>query len=200
MFSKPIDCKSPIHPLLASRWSGVAYDGDRPIQQEDIVSLMEAARWSPSCFGDQPWRFLVFDRFQDPDSWALALACLVDKNQAWARQAPVLLITCHDTLFTHNDKPNPLASYDTGAAAMSLCVQASALGLMTHQMAGFSADQARQTFSIPERYKPVAMITVGYQVAPEQVPESVKEREFAGRSRKPLAHNFFMGSWDKGLE
>ncbi len=200
MFSKTIDSKAPIHPLLESRWSGIAYDPDRAVQRQDLISLMEAARWSPSCFGDQPWRYLIFDRFQDEASWLKALACLSEKNQSWAGKAPVLLITCHDTVFSRNDKANAHGRYDTGAASMSICVQASALGLMTHQMAGFSADQARESFAIPERYLPVAMMAIGYQLPPDKVPEAFREKEFSNRARNPLSQNFFLGQWGKGLE
>lgn len=199
MIHKSIDVSATIQPLLAQRYSGVAYDPARPVNPSELRTLAEAARWSPSCFGDQPWRYLICNRSDNSQAWDKAFACLSEGNQPWCRYAPVLVVICHDTLFVHNDKPNPHAPYDTGAASMSLCVQATALGLMTHQMAGFSADKARELFAIPARYKPIAMMTIGYQLDEAQVPEQFREREFKARARAPLGSRFFAGEWNKGL-
>lgn len=128
-------------------------------------------------------------------AWQAAFDCLVPGNQGWAVNAPVLLLICADTLFGHNDKPNKWAAYDTGAATENLCLQATALGLMAHQMGGFDADKARTTFKVPERYQILAMVTVGYQAAIEGLSEEDKAREVAARSRKPLDELFFNGVW-----
>lgn len=199
MIHKSIDVSTPIQPLLAQRWSGICYDPSRPVSQADLRTIMEAARWAPSCFGDQPWRYLVCDKTTNPKAWEQAFACLGEGNQPWCQHAPVLVIICHDTQFVHNDKPNPHAPYDTGAASMSLCVQATALGLMTHQMAGFSADKARELFAIPERYKPFVMMAIGYQLNEAQLSEPFKARELKPRARAPLESRFFAGEWNKGF-
>lgn len=199
MIPKPIDVSAPIHPDLAYRYSGVSYDSTRPVAEADLRALAEAARWAPSCFGDQPWRYLICSKTHKPEAWDKAFACLNEKNQEWCRHAPVLVVVCHDTLFVHNDKPNAHAAYDTGAASMSLCIQATALGLMTHQMAGYSADKARELFAIPERYKAIAMMSVGYQLPEEKLPEQFRERELKPRARSPLDSRFFGGEWGKGL-
>jgi nitroreductase len=199
MINKSIDVSAPIHTLLAQRYSGVSYDPTRGVSKDDLRALAEAGRWAPSCFGDQPWRFLICSKQDDPDAWDKAFNCLGEGNQPWCRHAPVLIIACTDTLFVHNDKPNAYGPYDTGAASLSICLQAAALGLMTHQMAGFSADKARDLFAIPERYRPLAMMTVGYQLEEAQLQEPFKARELKPRARSPLASRFFAGAWNKGL-
>jgi nitroreductase len=192
---KPAITQQAIHELLANRWSGRAYDAGKAVSQQQVVSLLEAARWAPSCFGDQPWRYVFCNKADNMQAWQAAFDCLVPGNQGWAVNAPVLLLICADTLFGHNDKPNKWAAYDTGAATENLCLQATALGLMAHQMGGFDADKARATFKVPERYQILAMVTVGYQAAVESLSGEVKERELAARSRKPLEELFFNGVW-----
>lgn len=199
MINKSIDVSTPILPLLAQRYSGVSYDPARPVSQADLRTLAEAGRWAPSCFGDQPWRFLICSKADNHPAWDKAFACLGEGNQPWCQHAPVLLITCCDTLFVHNDKPNGYGPYDSGAAAMSICLQASALGLMTHQMAGFSAAKARELFAVPDRYTPLAMMTVGYQLDEAYLSEALKARELKPRARSPLESRFFAGEWGKGL-
>ncbi|MDT8397377.1 MAG: nitroreductase family protein [Pseudomonadales bacterium] len=199
MFSKEIDTFVPINALLSERWSGVAYDPERQVSADDIRRLAEAARWAPSCFGDQPWRYIIVNRFKNPEAWQKGFDCLAEGNKAWVQHAPLLILACHDTCFSHNGMPNNWGSYDTGAASMSLCIQATALGLMTHQMAGFMPDKARTNFAIPERYTPLAMITVGYQLPADKIPEQFRPRETSPRKRNPLAAHFFENSWGDGL-
>lgn len=196
---KPAITQQPIHELIANRWSGRAYDASQGVSQEQVISLLEAARWAPSCFGDQPWRYVVCNKADNLQAWQAAFDCLVPGNQSWAVNAPVLLLICADTLFSHNDKPNKWAPYDTGAATENLCLQATALGLMAHQMGGFDADKARATFNVPERYQILAMVTVGYQADVESLTGETKERETAARSRKPLNELFFNGQWDQSI-
>lgn len=199
MIKKPIDLSQPIHPLLADRYSGVSFDPGRDIDPATLRALAEAARWSPSCFGDEPWRFLFCSRREDAGAWQQAFDCLAPGNQTWCSSAPVLVLICCDTLFKHNGSPNPFGPYDTGAAAMSLCVEASAHGLMTHQMGGYSAERARELFGIPERFKTLAMMAIGYQLPEARLPEALRERELKPRKRHPLADQFYLGGWGKGL-
>lgn len=193
---KPAITQQPIHELIANRWSGRAYDAGKLVTKDQLVSLLEAARWAPSCFGDQPWRYVVCNKAENLQAWQAAFDCLVPGNQSWAINAPVLLLICADTLFSHNQKPNKWGPYDTGAATENLCLQATALGLMAHQMGGFDADKARAAFKVPEQYHILPMVAVGYQVTVESLSGEVKERELAERSRKPLGELFFNGVWD----
>ena len=199
MFSKNIETKVAIHELIASRWSGRAYDTERLLTREEIIALLEAARWAPSCYGDQPWRFIVFDKATNEGNWAKALSCLMSGNQSWAKDAPVLLLACADSVLSKNGNPNRWGQYDTGAAAENLCLQAAALGLMVHQMGGFDADKTKSLFAIPEQYTPMAMMTVGYQLAEDAIPEEIKEREYSARERNPLEANFFEGYWGEPI-
>lgn len=195
--NKPAITQVPIAPVLADRWSGRAYDASKPVSREQTIALLEAARWAPSCFGDQPWRFMVWDKHLDAASWQQAFDCLVPGNQGWVQHAPLLFLITADTLFNHNGKPNRWGQYDTGAAAENLCLQASAMGLMAHQMGGFDADKTRATFAIPEQYTLMAMLSVGYPADISTLSGETLERETAPRSRRALGELFFDGAWGK---
>ncbi len=199
MFKKTIDTQANINELLASRWSGRAYDASRPLAHKEIISLLEAARWAPSCFGDEPWRYVVCDKTTNEAAWDKALACLSEGNQSWAVNAPVLILATANTVFAHNGKDNRWAQYDTGAASMSLCVQATSMGLMVHQMGGFNADTAAKSFSIPEQYTAMAMMAVGYQLPEDQISAELMERESSERKRNTMGDQFFDGEWDKAI-
>ena len=193
----------PIADLIANRWSPRAFDAAKPVSQAQIIALLEAARWAPSCFGDQPWRFLICQKNSnqnaDTEAWQQAFDCLASSNQTWVQAAPILMLTCADTLFGHNQQPNRWAQHDTGAAAENLCLQASHMGLSAHQMGGFNADLAREKFAIPAQYTPMAMIALGYAGDPNQLPDELKQRELAERKRKPLGELFFTDAWGKSV-
>ncbi len=198
MFEKIASTQTPILPPLALRWSGRAYDPERPVEPGKLLALCEAARWSPSCFGYQPWRFLIWDRLADQPAWQRAFACLAESNRAWAGHAPLLLLACADTRFA-DGRPNRWSQYDTGAAAMSLSAQATALGLMVHQMGGFDAALVRAEFAIPEAFDCLSMITVGYQLPVDRIPEALRERELAPRTRRTLDESCFAGAWGQAF-
>lgn len=199
MISKSIDTAVPILPLFAQRYSGVSFDAGRSVSQEQLLALAEAARWAPSCHGDQPWRYLICDKSRNAAAWEAAWNCLLEKNQVWCKAAPVLIIACCDTVLSKTGQPNAFGAHDTGAASLSLCLQAAALGLMTHQMAGFVAQKAREAFQIPDRFLPLAMMAVGYQLPEALLPDAFKTRELAPRTRNPLDQHFFAGAWGTGL-
>lgn len=183
----------PIAPWLARRWSPRAV-ASKPVEPETLRIVLEAARWAPSCFNEQPWRYLVFDH-RDPAALEAARSCLVGGN-AWAKKSPVLLISVVREKFTHNGKPNRTAQHDVGLASENLVLQAAELGLVTHQMAGFDTARARELFKIPEDYTPMAMIVLGYPGELEELPPDLQEREKAPRTRKPLAELAFSGTWE----
>ena len=194
---KPAITQVPIAEIIANRWSPRAFDASKVVSHAQIIALLEAARWAPSCFGDQPWRFLVWNKNADAEAWQQAFDCLAPSNQTWVQAAPILILSCADTLFGHNQSPNRWAQHDTGAAAENLCLQASSMGLAVHQMGGFNADLAHEKFSIPVQYTPMAMLALGYEGDPNQLPEELKQRELAERKRKPLGELFFESAWDK---
>jgi nitroreductase len=185
----------PIHDFIAQRWSPRAFL-DKPVEPEKVGSLLEAARWAPSSYNGQPWRFIVATK-DDPLEYERLLACLVEFNQRWAKQAPVLVLSVAKKHFERNDKPNAHARHDVGLASMNLVVQAAALGLHTHGMAGFDADKARATYQIPLEFEPVAAWAIGYRGDPATLPEALREKEVEARKRKPLAEIVFSGKWEQ---
>lgn len=195
MLNKPAVTGVPIHDLLARRWSPRAFDAAKGISREQVLALVEAARWAPSCFGDEPWRLVVWDRARDAASWQKAFDCLAESNQAWVKNTPLLIAVGADPQFRHNGKDNRWAPYDSGAAGLSLCLQAVALGLAAHQMGGFDAQRLRDTFSIPAHIQLMSMIAVGYQAEPDVLTGEVRGREIAPRNRRPLGEIFFESRW-----
>ncbi len=196
---KPAITQVAIDATIANRWSGRAYDAAKPVTHEQVIALLEAARWAPSCFGDEPWRFIIWNKATNPQAWQQAFDCLVPGNQAWVAHAPLLVLVCADTLFGHNQQPNRFAQYDTGAAAENLCLQASSMGMMAHQMGGFDANLAREKFNIPAQYSVMAMISVGYPADVATLSGDALARETAPRSRKPLSALFFDATWGEGI-
>ncbi len=199
MLEKPAQTSRPIHDLFVRRWSTRAFDAAKPVSRDQLTSLLEAGRWAPSCNGDEPWRYLIWDRGRDPDGFQKAFDCLSENNRKWVRNVPLLMLSCAGSNFAATGKPNRWTQHDTGAASVSMALQATALGLAYHQMGGFDADKARAAFGIPPEYTPMAMIAVGYQAAPDVLDEETKKKELIPRARKPLGEKFFEGGWGKGV-
>ena len=189
---KPATIQYPIHDLLARRWSPRAF-ADRLVAPDVLRSLWEAARWAPSSANQQPWSFLVATR-DDQQEFGRMLSCLVEGNQVWAKQAPVLMVSVAAKLDRDND-PNAHAWYDVGQAVISLSVQATALGLFVHQMAGILPDKIRELYQIPDSHEPVTGLALGYPGTPEQLSDKLRQREIAARTRKPIGEFVFSGRW-----
>lgn len=183
----------PIHELIAGRWSPYAFS-DRPVSDADLCSLFEAARWAPSSYNEQPWRYIVATK-ADPAAFERLLSCLVEGNQAWAKAAPVLALGCVTQNFTHNGKPNAAAEHDLGLASAGLTFEAAARGLFVHQLIGILPDRARELYHIPEGCKAVTGLVIGYVADPSVLPEKLRERDLAHRRRHPLGHIVFGGDW-----
>jgi len=193
MTDKTATTGQPILNAIANRWSPRSF-ADKPVSPAQLQQLLEAARWAASAFNAQPWRFIVATK-EDMAEYEKVLACLGEFNQAWAKSAPVLMIVSAANKFSHNDKPNRHGGYDTGQAVASLSIQATELGLYLHQMAGFSPDAARETFTIPDDFEPMVAIALGYLGEPDQLSEQMKERELMARERMPLSELVFSGTW-----
>lgn len=188
----------PVAELIERRWSPRLFDESRAVERDAVLSLLEAARWAPSCFNDQPWYYLVFDG-SNTDAMETARECLAEGN-AWARRAPLLLLSVARDNFTHNGKPNRHAQHDVGAASACLVLQAVELGLVTHQMAGFDAERAQAEFHIPEGHTPMAMMAIGYPYTGDldALDEKIQQRELAPRARRESRHTAFANTWDEG--
>lgn len=178
-----------IDPVFIHRWSPRAFS-DKPVRENRLQSLFEAARWSPSCFNEQPWLFLYAATEAD---LAIYRSILTAQNQLWAGRVPVLAFLLAKKQFSQNTKPNDWAEFDCGAAWMSLAIQANKLGLSTHAMAGFDPEKAHDVLHIPrEQYRVMAAIAIGYRGEASQLPSTLLEREIPSQ-RKPLAQVALQG-------
>ena len=189
---KPASPDYPILDVIKRRWSPRAFEADRPVEAHKLRCLFEAARWAASSFNEQPWVFFVA-RQEDGPAFEQALSCLVEGNQQWARHAPVLMLTATRKAFTRNGKPNRVHQHDLGLAMGNLTVQATAMGLFLHQMAGIVPARVRQVYALPEQYEPQTGCAIGYPGEPEQLDESLREAELAERQRKALGEFVFNG-------
>ena len=190
---KLADTTYPIEALLKQRWSPRAF-AEHPVEIEKLLSLWEAARWSASCANQQPWYFIVATK-EEKTEYARLLSCLRENNQLWASQAPVLMVSVAKLAFDMNGQPNRYAFHDVGLAVANLIVQATALGLYVHQMAGFYPDKVRELYGVPDDFEPVAGIVLGYPGDPATLSEELQQRELAPRTRKPFESFVFQGAW-----
>jgi nitroreductase len=176
----------------------VAFD-PRPVEAALLARCFEAARWAPSSFNEQPWRFLVGDRHADPAGWQRLHDVLAPSNQAWCAQVPVLVLSAARTTFTRNDKPNRAHAHDVGQAMACLVLQATALGLATHQMAGFDVERARAACAIPAPFEAQFMLALGWPGDGTALPADVRARDGGERRRRPQAEFVFPGAqWPAG--
>jgi len=194
---KPAPVAHPIETLLQRRWSPRAFD-PRPVERAVLLRLFEAARWAPSSFNEQPWRYIVTSQ-EDPERLKEAQSVLSPGN-AWATKAPVLICTVAQLTFARNGKPNRHAFHDVGAASENLLLQATSLGLFAHQMAGFDVEKARAVFQVPEGYEPVAMMALGYPAALETLTDEQRAHEQRARARRPIEEFVFDGRFGNSIE
>ena len=190
---KPAPSDFPVHELIRERWSPRAF-ADKPVPQDTLRSIFEAARWAPSSFNEQPWAYIVATK-DDKENFEKMLSVLVDFNVQWAKSVPVLALAVAKLTFANNNAPNRNAQYDTGAATALLSVEATARVLAVHQMAGFDAEKARQVFGIPKGWEPIAALAIGYPGDPASLPAPLKDREMAPRTRKPIGEFVMAGQW-----
>jgi nitroreductase len=183
----------PIHELLAERWSPYAFQ-DRPVSETDLCSLFEAARWAASSYNEQPWSYIVATK-ENPDQFQQLLSCLVEANQSWAKDSPVLALGIVSHKFTRNQEDNRAATHDLGLATSNLVVEATAREICVHQMIGILPDKARELFEIPEGYEAWTAMAIGYQGDPMTLPDALKERDLMPRQRKPLDQFVFSEKW-----
>jgi nitroreductase len=184
-------------PEVLGRWSPRSFD-EREVSPADLRKVFEAVRWTASSYNEQPWRFLVGHR--NSLTYKNIFSSLIGFNQGWAKTAPVLILGATSTKFTQNGSANKFALYDLGAAAGMLCLQASALGIRTHSMAGYDQDVARKAFEIPEDYALGAVIAMGYQGEPTALGnDQMVAQETAPRSRKPLSE-FVLSAWGEAAK
>ncbi len=186
-----------LHELIRQRWSPRSF-ASRPVDRGVVRTLLEAARWAPSAYNTQPWRYIVAFR-EEGEGFSRLLGCLMDVNQVWAKNAPVLLVSLARTLHDHNGKPNRWAWHDVGAANAQLTIQATAMGLAVHPMAGYDPDAVRALYTLDDLFELVTVLALGYPGSPDLLDASLRERELAPRQRKPLEEIAFVDVWGKPL-
>lgn len=178
-----------VEPLIVRRWSPRAMSGE-PLTQDELLTLFEAARWAPSTYNEQEWRFLYARR--DTTHWPTFFNLLVEGNQAWCQRAALLAVELARKTFTRNGKPNPVHLFDAGMAWENLALQATAMGLVCHGMAGFDFVRARAALHIPPEFDVAAMFALGRPGDPRLLPPELQERELL-TSRRPVKESICEG-------
>jgi len=195
VIEKFADTEYTVHDFIRGRWSPLAFS-NRTVELEKLLILLEAARWAPSSYNEQPWSFIVATN-ENQAEYDRSFSCLVEGNQAWAQNAPVLILSVAKLFFEKSGDQNRHAFHDVGLATENLVIQAIALELFVHQMAGFHVEKARELFNIPEGYEPLTALAIGYLGDPQTLPEQLRARELAPRTRKPLTEFVFTGNWNQ---
>ncbi|MBX3440051.1 MAG: nitroreductase family protein [Planctomycetaceae bacterium] len=183
----PLDHRSADHlieDLFLQRWSPRAMTG-APLPERELMRLFEAARWAPSTYNEQEWRFLYAGRASD--HWPTFFGLLTEANQLWCQQAAVLIVGLSCRIFSKNGKPNPVHTLDCGLAVENLLLQGAAMGLVCHGMAGFDRSKAKAALNVPEEYDVEVMIAVGLPGNPDDLPKDYRDMDRKPTSRKPLA-------------
>jgi nitroreductase len=162
-----------INPIIIERWSPRSLL-TKPVNEEDLQAVLEAAHWAPSCFNEQPWRFIVVRKPEDLQRMQL---CLAEKNRLWADRAPVLIAVLSNPVFSLDNRPNPWHAFDAGTAWGYLALEAKHRGLVAHGMGGFSAGKIRETFGVPEAWGVHCVVALGYQGPVTQLPDELRKME-----------------------
>jgi len=191
MINKQAITREDIHPILKNRWSPRAFSGDA-VENSKIIRMFEAAQWSPSASNEQPWHFML--GLKDDDTYQNIYDTLVEFNQLWAKTAPILILSCGQTMSLKNPgKSNLSYRYDVGQAVAHLTFQASADGLFVHQMAGFDAVKAAEIFSLSADVVALTVLAVGYIGNPEVLHPNLQKMEYSRRERRDLSETVFKG-------
>lgn len=191
MFDSHRKSDHPIQPLILNRWSPRSMSGE-PISDEVLMSLFEAARWAPSCYNSQPWRFLYAKR--NTPHFAVFFDLLVDFNKSWCENAAVLGVIASETIFERNKKPSITHALDTGAAWENLSLEGNARNLVVHGMQGFDYEKAKKALKVPDPFEVLAMFAIGKPAPKEKLPEELLKKETPS-DRKKVSEFVFEGSW-----
>ena len=181
----------PVERLIINRWSPRAMSG-APMSDEELMPLFEAARWAPSSFNNQSWRFIYAHR--DTPEWDTLFDLLVAFNQSWAKNAAALVVIISRNTFEKTGKPSRTSSFDTGSAWQNLALQATSMNIVVHGMEGFSYDKARKQLNVPDGYTIEAMAAVGKPASELVLPDEQQEREEPS-GRKPLSEIVTTGTF-----
>jgi nitroreductase len=181
----------PILPLILSRVSYRAFSEER-LTEDELMALFEAARWAPSSYNNQPWRFVYARRGEK--EWDTLFNVLIDVNKSWCNKADTLVAVISRNTFEHNNKPARTSHFDTGSAWMSLALEAHSKNILTHAMEGFDYDALKKNLQIPDHFTVEAMIARGKLGNKEELPEELRKREVPS-TRKPLTEIIAKGAF-----
>jgi nitroreductase len=185
-----------INHMIVNRWSPRSFANDQ-INNIELFSLFEAARWAPSSSNSQPWRFIYAKR--NSKNWGVLFDLLIDFNKQWCADASALVVIISRKNFEYNGQPSITHQFDTGAAWENLAIQAVSQGLITHAMAGFDYEKARKDLEIPEDYDVIAMIAIGKRGPKNKLPPELQMRE-TPNTRKPLSEIVMEGKFGNKAE
>jgi nitroreductase len=186
----------PINQLILNRWSPRAMSG-QPITQSELMTVFEAARWAPSSYNNQSWRFIYVHRCTP--EWQKLFDLLVEFNQNWCKNAAVLVVIISKDTFDYNNKPSRTHSFDTGAAWENMCLQASSMNLVIHGLEGFDYDRAKNQLGIPDGFTVEAMCAIGRHGKLEDLPKDLQEREEPS-DRRPISEFVFYGGFNNKIK
>ena len=190
---RPRKSTYPINPLILNRWSPRSMTG-QDLDNEEIMPLFEAARWAPSSYNNQPWRFIYAKR--NSEHWERLFNLLAEGNKTWAINSSLLVVVISRKNFEHNEKPARTHQFDAGSAWENLALEAFSIGLVAHGMQGFDYDKARIDLEIPEDFDVMAMIAIGKKGPREGLPPELQEKEKL-TDRKPLKDIIMEGLYRK---
>lgn len=180
-----------INPVFIGRWSQRGMSGEE-ITDKELMRLFEAAKWAPSSFNDQPWRFIYAKK--GTKHWGNLFNLLVDANKVWAKNASILILVVSHKNFEYNNSPNRTSSFSAGSAFENLSLQAAELGLVSHAMAGFDYEKARKSLGVPDDYSVEAIVAIGKYASKDSLPEELKKMEEPSL-RKPLKELIMEGKF-----
>ena len=191
---KTAQTRVPIHPHLAERWSPRFFDADAVLAADDLVAVLEAARWAATWGHRQPVRFLVGVRGDETNT---KIAELLKRGNSYAKAAGALVMICVDE--GEDERTARYAAVDAGAAIAQLTVEAVSRGLVAHPMAGFNSEAAHEVFGIPDGVRPIAVVALASLGDYDNAPPEIVERDARGRDRLPLEEVVFVGTWGQPL-
>jgi len=196
MRNKKTEVSEKINELFIKRWSTRAFDINKQVDKDKLISICEAGRLAPTCFNDQPYKFIIWDKYENEEEYNKAFDCLGEWNQNWAKTAPVLIVAIANSKFKNNGKFNRWSQYDTGSATMCMIIQATSMDIYSHAMGGFDENKLKSVFNISDDFVPMAMIAFGYQADNIDIIDSTYHHdETKKRERLSLETNFYFSEW-----
>ncbi|MEM7304262.1 MAG: nitroreductase family protein [Pseudomonadota bacterium] len=194
---KKANTDHPVHEIIQHRWSPYRFS-DRSITSQDLHALFEAARWAPSSYNEQPWRYIMASKDQ-PEEFNTIIACLEESNQVWAKNASALVLGFARTTFERNGKLNKAAFHDLGAAASYMSFEATSRGIAIHQIIGLLPEVVKEKYEFPKEFEVLTALAIGYADLSPGDDGVHSERDNTARSRKKISDFVFHKTWGSAM-